>query len=134
MTYRDSTDDGIEGAMFDTEPDETESELSFEAERIVDRLHFLTTVAQLWKFTATVRGPTTPRRATATTCWPAGSSRPRTTIGSCWICWPRCIAIRIPAPRGTHESLVEYDRRRSVKDTLLEEIISVCVETADACG
>ena len=41
---------------------------------------------------------------------------------------------RIPAPRGTHESMVEYDRRRSVKDMLLEEIISVCVETADACG
>ena len=39
---------------------------------------------------------------------------------------------RIPPPHGTQESLVEYDRRRSVKETLLEEIIQTCVETADA--
>ena len=39
---------------------------------------------------------------------------------------------RIPPPHGTQESLVEYDRRRSVKETLLEEIIQACVETGDA--
>ena len=39
---------------------------------------------------------------------------------------------RIPPPRGTQESLVEYDQRRSVKETLLEEIIDACAETADA--
>ncbi|MEN6451352.1 MAG: hypothetical protein ABFC96_12745, partial [Thermoguttaceae bacterium] len=39
---------------------------------------------------------------------------------------------RIPSPHGTQESLVEYDRRRSVKETLLEEVVQTCVETADA--
>ena len=39
---------------------------------------------------------------------------------------------RIPSPRGTQESLVEYDRRRSIKETLLEQIIAATVETADA--
>jgi hypothetical protein len=39
---------------------------------------------------------------------------------------------RIAAPRGTHASLVEYERRRSVKETLLEEIIDACVEMGDA--
>ncbi len=39
---------------------------------------------------------------------------------------------RIPPPRGTHESLVEYDRRRGVKEMLLEQIIATCVETGDA--
>ena len=39
---------------------------------------------------------------------------------------------RIPPPHGSQESLLEYDRRRSVKETLLEEIIQTCVETADA--
>jgi hypothetical protein len=39
---------------------------------------------------------------------------------------------RIQPPHGSQESLLEYDRRRSVKETLLEEIIQTCVETADA--
>jgi hypothetical protein len=42
------------------------------------------------------------------------------------------IVIQIPLPRGTHESLVEYDQRRSIKEFLLDRIISACVETADA--
>ena len=39
---------------------------------------------------------------------------------------------RIPPPRGTQESLVEYDRRRGVKEMLLEQIIAARVETGDA--
>ena len=39
---------------------------------------------------------------------------------------------RIPPPRGTQEALVEYERRRSVKEMLLEQIIATCVETGDA--
>ena len=38
----------------------------------------------------------------------------------------------IPAPRGSHESMLEYDRRRSLKDMLLDNIISVCIDTADS--
>ena len=49
VTYRDSTDDGVEGEMFETGESATDFELVGEAERIVDRLNFLTTVAQLWK-------------------------------------------------------------------------------------
>ena len=73
------------------------------------------------------------RARNATTCWPAGSARRDDNRPSnCWRCWRRCIGTAIPPPRGTQESLVEYDRRRSVKETLLEEIIEACVETADA--
>ena len=57
VTYRDTTDDGMESSTFDTEPDQTESELSFEVERITDNLQFLATLAHLWKFTATVTLP-----------------------------------------------------------------------------
>ena len=39
---------------------------------------------------------------------------------------------RIPPPRGTQEALVEYERRRSVKEMLLEQIIAACVEASDA--
>ena len=39
---------------------------------------------------------------------------------------------RIPPPRSTQESLIEFDRRRGVKETLLEQIIAAAVETGDA--
>ena len=57
VTYRDSTDDGVEGEMFETGQSATDFELVGEAERIVDRLNFLTTVAQLWKMTAMASVP-----------------------------------------------------------------------------
>ena len=53
VTYRDTTDDGVEGEMYETGPSATEFELVGEAERIFSRLSFLGTVAQLWKLAAT---------------------------------------------------------------------------------
>jgi hypothetical protein len=38
----------------------------------------------------------------------------------------------IPQPTGSHDSMVEFDRRRMIKDSLLEQIVSTCVETADS--
>jgi len=39
---------------------------------------------------------------------------------------------RIAPPRGSYESLVEYDQHRVLKETLLEQIIATCVEIGDA--
>ncbi|MEN6451640.1 MAG: hypothetical protein ABFC96_14205, partial [Thermoguttaceae bacterium] len=60
VTYRDTTDDGIEGDMFETGPAATEMELVGEAERIFSRLSFLSTVAQLWKLAATASASAPP--------------------------------------------------------------------------
>jgi hypothetical protein len=38
----------------------------------------------------------------------------------------------VPPPTGSHESNVEFDRRRMIKDSLLEQIVATAVETADA--
>ena len=130
MTYRDSTDDGVEGEMFETGRDATDFELVGEAERIVDRLNFLTTVAQLWKLCATASVPgDAADRDEVLAGWLARARQPPAAARTCW---PSVHRHRIPPPRGTHESLVEYDRRRGVKETLLEEIIEACVETGDA--
>jgi hypothetical protein len=130
VTYRDSTDDGIEGEMFESGQSATDFELVGEAERIVDRLNFLTTVAQLWKITAMASVP--------------GDASERDEVLAGWLAqaagnYRQLLDLlasvhryRVPPPRGTHESLVEYDRRRSLKETLLEEIIEACVETGDA--
>ncbi len=146
VTYRDSTDDGVEGEVFEGGESPTDFELVGEAERIVSRLSFLTTVAQLWKLAATASGrrggsqfvppgafgdlsrfPT--RRDDVLAGWLDQATRNHEQLLGLLASVHRH---RIPPPRGTQESLVEYDRRRSVKETLLEEIIQTCVETADA--
>src|SRR4029078_7679217 len=38
----------------------------------------------------------------------------------------------IVQPKAAHESLVEADRQRMIKDSLLEHIIATCVETVSA--
>ena len=103
-----------------------------EAERIFRRLTFLGTLAQLWKMAAV---------ASATPA-DGGADRDQSLAG--WLAQAmtnrkRLIELlaavhryRIPPPRGTQESLVEYDHRRSIKETLLEQIIAATVETGDA--
>ena len=39
---------------------------------------------------------------------------------------------RFRQPSGSHDSLVEFDRLRTIKDSLIQKIIATCVETATA--
>ncbi|MEM6329213.1 MAG: hypothetical protein AAF790_03075 [Planctomycetota bacterium] len=138
VTFRDSSDDGMDSAIF--EPggdDETAYELEEEAERIGQRLALLTTVARLWKRTAITWGGLQPGdqraadadRQETLDAWSREAASRYTQLG-------RLLEAvhqhRIPAPRGGHESMVEYDRRRTTKDSLLEQIIATCVEVSDA--
>ncbi len=144
MTYRDSTDDGFESEMLEGGQDPADFELIMEAERIFLRLTFLGTLAQLWK-TAAVAS------AAASGDGNGGDSgggnadlaADRQQVLAGWLAQAmtnrkRLLELlssihryRIPSPRGTQESLIEYDRRRSIKETLLEQIIAATVETAD---
>ena len=38
----------------------------------------------------------------------------------------------IPRPSGNHESMIDYDRHRLIKETLLEQVITAIVETSQA--
>ena len=130
VTYRDSADDGIEGEMFETGENATDFELVGEAERIVNRLNFLTAMAQLWKLCATASASgDAADRDDALAGWLGQASDNRRQLLELLASVHR---YKIPPPRGTHESLIEYDQRRSLKETLLEEIIEACVETVDA--
>ena len=130
VTYRDSTDDGVEGEMFESGENATDFELVGEAERIVSRLSFLTTVAQLWKLCATASAPVdAANRDDVLAGWLAQAEQNQRQLLELLASVHRH---RIASPRGTQESLMEYDRRRSVKETLMEEIIQTSVETADA--
>lgn len=132
VTYRDTTDDGFESDLLDTGQPATDFELTLEADRISHRLAFLITLSRLWKKTAicsAAPGAADPDREKILAGWLAQAEANRRGLAELLDAADR---YPIAAPRGTHESLVEYDRRRAIKESLLERIIAAAVETADA--
>ncbi|MGW8258259.1 MAG: hypothetical protein ACWGMZ_12290, partial [Thermoguttaceae bacterium] len=131
FSYRDTTDDGMGSSLFETGRESTEYELVFEAERIVERLSFLSTIAHLWETTALASlaiKDIEPQRDEILGAWQR----------QCLANYAQLMELldavhryRIPPPQGTHESMVNYDRRRGLKEMLLENIINACVDTAD---
>jgi hypothetical protein len=130
VVYRDSAADGVEGQTFEGGPSDTEMELVGEAERIVERLGFLSAVAQLWKLaaTASISGEA-PRREETLAAW---LEQARSNLRQLQELLSAVSRHEIDLPGGSQESIMEYDRRRSVRDTLLEEIVGCGVEMADA--
>jgi hypothetical protein len=143
MVYRDSTDDGIDGAIF--ESSDSDDELQHQSKAIADRLTFLTTVARLWKrtivspaFAAIIKQAASGEPANA------AEQQRRTAAMERWIEQAQTNLAglnqlmnsirehRIPTPSGDHDSMVEYDRRRMIKESLLERVVTTSVEMADA--
>ena len=131
VVYRDSTDDGIEGEVFE-EGEASEDELEEMSHHVTARLAFLSGMARLWNMAA--------RPSEMLQCDPQG----RVETLRRWL--DRAIAnrqalmellaeihnYRVPAPNGDHDSMIRYDRHRMYKESLLEKTISTCVETCDA--
>ena len=141
VVFRDSADDGIEGELFDGGRT-SEDELLHESERLSQRLAFLGTLARLWRIAASSGVHELGSSADETG---AGSPPAEHTVAlERWIQQAqqnhdelvellRAVqTYHIPAPLSDHESMVEYERRRMVKETLLERIIEACVETANS--
>jgi hypothetical protein len=132
VTFRDSANDGVEGEMIQGggEP-ATDFELSLESERIIDRLTFTTTLAQLWKAVASSLGTAADAASDREGVLSGWLAQANTNLRRLGELLHAVHAYPIVAPQNT-QLLMEYDRRRSVKEELLEEIIATCVETADA--
>ncbi|HLN28042.1 MAG TPA: hypothetical protein VK395_09865 [Gemmataceae bacterium] len=137
VTYQDSTDDRQEGTVADHNEFQGEFDLELEAERITHRLRFLSTVAKLWQI-AVRHGPVSTSSRSA--------SVERTETLNAWLSTARnhhqallvlLEAInqhRVPEPLGSFDSLVEYDRRRALKEQLLYTAIGNCLDTWMAMG
>ena len=129
VTYRDTTDDGFEGEMLEGGMPATDFELGLEAERISRRLALLTTIAQLWKLAAAASGTAGADRDDVLAGWlkqAIGNQRELLNLLG------TLLKYRLPDPASALEAMVEYDRRRGIKDMLVERIIGACVETSDA--
>jgi hypothetical protein len=131
MNYRDSTDDGIEGDLADEGAEPLETEWEFEANRLEQRLSFLTTVAKLWKHAAITWGGRVdaPERREVLDQWLAQAAANYRQLLELL---DGVHGYRLRSPTGSHDSLVEFDRLRTIKDSTIQKIIATCVETATA--
>jgi hypothetical protein len=132
VTYRDSTDDQ-EGAVADGGPVTDHFPLESNGEEIGRRLRFLSTVARLWMLAAR-QDPHLPEAASRTealTTWLAAAREKQQKLLTLLDEMQAC---RVPEPLGSHDSLVEYDRRRMLKEQLLYSAINTCLDVSLAVG
>jgi hypothetical protein len=132
MVYVDSTADGVDADMLESGgPAASDFELEAEARRVGERLEFLRLVAALWKMAVLVPGPGTAPGVSVDVIerWRAQAVENERRLVELL----RSVhARRIPAPTAGRDSLLEFDRRRAVKDALVERVIVAAIETADA--
>jgi hypothetical protein len=129
VTYKDTTDDD-EGAVSDGGGPPEEFDLEREGERLDRRLRFLSTLARLWQIAA---------RFLATSGTGQGGAR-EILVG--WLDAARRNQLRLatlldaihvfplPEPSGEYDALVEFDRRRVLKEQLLYASIGTCLDTS----
>ncbi|NND95842.1 MAG: hypothetical protein HKN47_00765 [Pirellulaceae bacterium] len=140
MTYRDTTDDGNEGAVFEFGDEGSCDELEAESKRLVDRLSFLQSLARMWAVAADI----------AVADENADGAQDRLQALQSWAdraCQNRIGLLELlDAVRNYHvkpagsdkESMRSYDRSRVLRDSLMERVIGTAVEMSDSrrlvCG
>jgi hypothetical protein len=138
VVFRDSTDDGVEGSIFETDTS-SHDELLAESRRVAGRLAFLGGIARLWRLAAIspalhalARGEDASRHAARAIALRRWTEQAEANCRGMAELLVTVREFRIPEPGTDHDSNVEYDRRRMSKESLLERIVSTSVETADA--
>jgi hypothetical protein len=138
MTYKDSTDDGVEGSVAGDPPEPVgEFALEAQADTIEARLGFLDTVAKLWRLAARpdvwrlggAAGDDAQNDAAlndaAAVAWLTAARR---ASDSLTVFLDRLTEVAVPEPSSGHEGMIEFDRRRAIKGHLLDLGVSACVE------
>ncbi|MCI0455703.1 MAG: hypothetical protein L0Z62_01820 [Gemmataceae bacterium] len=132
VTYRDSTDDDVEGEVLDSGP-QKDFDLEEEGQRLEKRLRFLSTVARLWNIATRGRFEATESKDRADTLQ-AWLARARINYQGLLALLDAIHEHAVPEPSGSYDSLVEFDRRRVLKEQLLGTTITTCLDTAFAVG
>lgn len=135
VVYRDTTDDGIDSDMMDDKSADplADFELMGEMDRINDRLLFWVTVARLWKMSAVFSlnyANAHPDRDETLSSW---AKTGREKLQQLLYLTTEVEQYKIPAPTDSRQSLIEYEQRRAIKDSLLERLVSTIVEMEDVC-
>jgi hypothetical protein len=128
MTYRDQTDDGVEGSLAggSTQPS---SEAISQAENLMRRLRFIGTVSRLWYLAAQpmiFRSSSTRDKLIA---WIARAKQNKVDLRSLLNRLEKQV---IPPPSGTRDSLIEFERQSSIREALTAKTIYIMMETSHA--
>jgi len=130
VTYRDSGQDGFEGSMLEWSAGQTDFELAAEGEQMMKHVAFWSTMAWLWKYAASASlALQAPEKEEILAGWLNWLSRFQTNLHQLL---REVFHYEIPPPRASWDSLTEYDRRREIKDSLLERLLTASVELAEA--
>lgn len=141
VTYRDTTDDGNEGAVFESGDDGSQDELEAETKRLIDHLSFLQSLARMWAVAADIAltlgndDEGGRERLGSLRAWADRARHNRVGLLEL-LDSVREFAVR---PAGTDkDSMRSYDRRRVLRDSLMERVINAAVEMSDSrrliCG
>jgi hypothetical protein len=136
VVYTDSTDDGVEGPIYETDTSKQDA-LEAEADRIIDRLSFLNTTAIVWFEASHIPLPVLSVEKLSAD--EIQQVRQRNEVLEAWInqaahyqhgltrLLHQVLGMRLPKSSDV-AALMEYDRLRLIKETLLERITSTNVE------
>ena len=140
FVYVDSTNDGFEGSVFDSAP--SDDELKPEVERVMDRLEFHGSIANYWRIAATVSLPAfNGSRPSDEVCARLAQRR---DIFEHWVAQAKSNrrqlddllesvhSYQLPLSGTDHESMIQYDRHRLYKESLLELAINTTVAVDNA--
>ncbi len=131
MVYRDSTDDGIDSQLLDSGPP-SDDELMAESRRLNLRLSFISSVARLWQLAASfalAEGQKGDEFREIMSRWIQQAADHRARLRELL---DAVSAFPLPTPSGDHDSMVEYDRLRLIKEAILEQGIVTSVDVSDA--
>lgn len=136
VVYTDSTDDGVEGPIYETDTSKQDA-LEAEADRIIDRLSFLNTLAILWFEASHIPLPVLSVEELSQS--DIEQVRQRNEVLEAWInqaadyqtglthLLHHVLSMRLPKSSDV-SALMEYDRLRLIKETLLDRITATNVE------
>jgi hypothetical protein len=132
MTYKDSTDDGVEGSVAGDPPAPAgEFGLEAQADAVEDKLGFLHAAAKLWRLAARpdVWATSEPATDAALAAWLTAARRANDSLGAFL---DRLTEVPVPEPASGHEGMIEFDRHRAIKGHLLDLGVTACVEVRRA--
>ena len=127
MVYRDSTDDNVEGSMLESLGPASDDERAAESSQLVRRLSFLVTLARLWRQVALFQVGMAAENPPLVDCWAAWRERAETNSRALRILAADVASQPVARPTASQESMLEYDRRWNIKESLLERIVTACV-------
>ncbi|MFI4874491.1 MAG: hypothetical protein ACIALR_04110 [Blastopirellula sp. JB062] len=133
VTYIDSTDDGVEGDVqgSDSTSDESKEELHAESRRINLRLLFLECVARLWRMTA-MEAATQPADQNPAERLIDMRERAVSNLGGLLQLLASVHRYQLARPAGDHQSMVDFDRQRAIKEFVLERTIITAAAAASS--